>query len=227
MTPKDFQRVLWINLPRRTDRHKAFLERLDAVADWPFRTPECVDGLEMEPPPWWRSQPNAYGIMRAHLAIYHTCLCLGVKRALILEDDCVFCPDFSRKVTAWLRRVPSDWELLYIGGNHWNLPERLNKHVLRGRGINATYAYGITSLGMLKLFRALQLIPRLLADPNCHIDTLFVTLQELGKVKAYCPPKFLIGQAAGPSDRLPYQWDTDQFFQLPDDVLNKLEPVPC
>jgi len=227
MTPKDFQRVLWINLPRRTDRHKAFLERLDAVADWPFRTPECVDGLEMEPPPFWRSQPNAYGILRAHLAIYHTCLCLGVKRALILEDDCVFCPDFSQKVTDWLAKVPDDWDMVYLGGNHCQLPWRVDDNVLQGTGINAAHAYGITSLGMMKLFRALQVFPKLLKDSNCHIDTLCVTLQDLGKIRAYSPLHWFAGQAAGNSDRVSYQWDTDQYFDLPDEVLNNLEPVPC
>lgn len=226
MQPSDIQRVVWINLDRATERRDAFLRRVAATA-WPFRAPERVPGIEMDPPPWWRSFRNAWGIFRAHAAIWHSCLCLGIQRVLIFEDDAVFCPDFGAKVREWLPHVPADWDAVYLGGNHFYLPERVNAHVLRGTCCSALHAYCLTSLAMMKAFRVLQVCPNALRDKNFHVDTFLATMMDAGKLTAYCPPQWFCGQAAGPSFHQNYSFSQDVYFDLPEKALDRLELVTC
>ena len=223
--PAQLERTLWINLDRCEQRRTDFLARVQAVEDWPFPKPKRVAGVEDDPPPWWKTGKGAWGCFRAHMGIYHTCLCLGIRRVAIFEDDAVFCDDFGRHAKAFLERVPDDWDALYFGGNHYYLPERVADGVLKATCCSATHSYAITSLGMLKLMRFIQSRPRVLADENAHIDTMLATLQEIGILKAYCPDWWMVGQAAGPSLRSTYSFTEPQWFQLPARVLAELPRV--
>ena len=59
-----FEKTVCINLERRPDRWKAFLERVDAI-DWPFDTPNrelAIDGDRCGVPRWWR-QGRGLGVV--------------------------------------------------------------------------------------------------------------------------------------------------------------------
>lgn len=62
---------------------------------------------------------GAIGCALSHMQIWRDIIGCGREQStfLVLEDDCQFLPDFSEEMVAQrLGHVPSDWELIYIGG---------------------------------------------------------------------------------------------------------------
>ena len=111
-----FDAVLVINLARRRDRWEALTRELQR-GGWPFRPPqriEAVDGLAADRR--GSSLPaGAWGALRSHaLALDYADRCRA-RRVLILEDDCVLCPDFAARVFGFLAAVPADWNCLMLG----------------------------------------------------------------------------------------------------------------
>lgn len=74
----------------------------------------------------------------------------------IFEDDAVFTPDFETKLKKWIRELPADWDMLYLGGwhptvrsareqeeTHLSSPEHVSGHVYRLRRDFCLHAYGV------------------------------------------------------------------------------------
>jgi hypothetical protein len=222
-----FGRVCYINLDSSVDRRQSFEQRIAAI-EWPCATPERVLGICEEPPSWWTSQPAAWGVWRAHEQIYHHAMMYGLDSVLVFEDDAVFLPDFQERFNRFMAAVPADWDLIYLGGNHHDWPEVVNGEVLRCMETNATHAYAIRRSGILQLYKLLLEKPEALHDDNYHADTVLATLQQWRKVNAYCPWYWMVGQAAGVSDRTGLEIPEDWFFQPDEQSLNKLrEGIAC
>lgn len=45
-----------------------------------------------------------------------------VNDVVIFEDDAIFVPDFPRAFARFVRSVPDDWDILYLGGAMWTPP---------------------------------------------------------------------------------------------------------
>jgi hypothetical protein len=217
-----FDRTVYINLDRSTDRRRRFESRVAEIADWPFGQVERVPGVDEDAPAWHRSGRGAWGCFRAHMSVYEHALQHGLRSVLIFEDDCVFCPDFASKARAFLRAVPRDWDMIFLGGNHYAVPSVVDDRVLRGRVVNAAHAYAIRGRAMVEVYRTLATFPHVLSDGEFHIDTLFGSLHEWQRVNAYCPWNWLCGQAAGPSERSSYVIPEDLYFQLNEPIIAHL-----
>lgn len=195
-----FDRVYVINLARRRDRWTRFMQRLPR--DWPFKTPErfnAIDGQLCPPPPWWKQGAGAWGCYRSHLAILERCLNEAVRSVLILEDDAVFCDGFSERVAEVLRELPSDWGMLYLGGQHLKTethpPEKLTAHVYRAYNINRTHAYAVRGGEHMRV--VYQHLCKRDWNPRHHIDHHYGLLHESRAINVYCPDQWLVGQADG------------------------------
>lgn len=114
-----FDKIYCINLDSRKDRwdsaEKQFksygldVERVSAVKgsdlnlDWP---PEIKEG--------------AVGCSLSHLFVMKMAKQLGLKNYLILEDDIEFDPEFVSKFNLIQNQIPDDWDMLYLGGQHYH-----------------------------------------------------------------------------------------------------------
>lgn len=193
-----FDRVHLINLKRRPDRLEKFWSRLPR--SWPFAQPELVYGLDgdkIPKPSWYTQQAGAWGCLRTHLQLYEDALNDG-HSIFIFEDDCVFANDFDARIGAFTAHVPSDWDMVYLGGLHrspvQHAPVRLNDQVCLGRAITTTYAYGISARFLKTLY------PLLLEAEQHHIDQMLARLMSAHEWRVYCPVPWLVGMDAGPSD---------------------------
>lgn len=109
-----FGRVLIINLPHRADRRAgidAELRRhglsLDhpAVHLFPAIRPDNAAGFP---------SIGAHGAYLSHLGVMERLLAEGWERALVLEDDAAFAPDFATRWPAMAQALAGrDWQLLY------------------------------------------------------------------------------------------------------------------
>ncbi len=49
--------------------------------------------------------------------------------ALILEDDVIFCDDFNEKLESYMKQLPEDWDMFFIGnGCDLHIPDSLQKN---------------------------------------------------------------------------------------------------
>lgn len=221
-----FDRVLVINLDRRPDRWNSFKKNLPT--DWPFRAPErfrAIDGRHVKPPDWWREGGGAWGCYRSHARVLEDCLQNGIGNVLVLEDDAVFCDHFSAEARTFLSNVPSDWEMLYLGGQHLDVgkvpPRRVNDWVYEPYNVNRTHAMAIKGPEFMQvLYRHLHQWNHWLRGN--HIDHHLGRLHRERNRRIYAPKSWLIGQAAGQSD---ISWrNAKQRYWPPAEVVSKQIP---
>jgi len=115
-----FDRVVVINLKKRTDRLAKFYQTLKRC-DWPFRQPEvfvAVDERSISVPEKFINMRSALACTCSHQQVMEQAISDKVKSLLILEDDVCFKDDFHIRIKRFLKTVPADWDGLMIGGQH-------------------------------------------------------------------------------------------------------------
>jgi glycosyl transferase, family 25 len=130
-----------INLDRDVDswgRLQAALTRHDIRG---VRRVSAVDGSRLELPATWRHSAGAYGCLLSHLQVVRDARKRGLPSLLILEDDVVFDPSFSEKFPVFLRGLPADWDMFFLGALQREDPVPVAENVVRIRHAYSTYAY--------------------------------------------------------------------------------------
>jgi GR25 family glycosyltransferase involved in LPS biosynthesis len=205
MTRKDdvapmFSRSYVINLPFKMDRLAKFQSTaprcLGQIDAW-----RAVHGDTVQHPDWWTAGRGAWGCYKSHFQILEKCYNEGVESYLVFEDDAVFRNGFDGELTAFMESVPQDWEMIYLGGQLLhevaNPPKRVNEHCFVPYNVNRTHAFAVHKRGYDKLYQHLSATPFAAHE---HIDHHLGRLHESGRLKVYCPGKWLVGQDAGPSN---------------------------
>jgi len=203
-----FERVYVINLSRRKERLDAFFKGLPT--DWPFRYPEryaAIDGGLASSPDWWSggnaAANGAWGCYKTHLRILEDCLSNEINSVLILEDDAVCVEGFTEKVHDFCKHLPTDWEMVYFGGQHiqehLGLPRKVNDWVYRPFNINRCHCYGFRGRKMLeKTYKHLNNFPDWKVPR--HVDHYLGELHKKMETGLYIPKEWLVAQAEGKSD---------------------------
>ncbi len=194
-----FSKTFVINLPFKTDRLSIFQKSVpQAIGDvevWP-----AVHGDSIRHPEWWTAGAGAWGCYRSHLQILEHCYQQKVESYLVFEDDAIFRKDFEHEFTWFLSELPDDWEMVYLGGQLLHEvqhpPKRVNDHVFVPHNVNRTHAFAIHQRGYEKVYRHLNSA----FATNEHVDHHLGRLHESGRLKVYCPGKWLVGQDGGPSN---------------------------
>jgi GR25 family glycosyltransferase involved in LPS biosynthesis len=109
-----FDKTFCINLDRRNDRweksviefekHHLIVDRFSAK-----------DGKEINLPYPFGSE---LGGAISHLNVIKKAKELNLENVLILEDDVEFVPDLNDRLEKIMTKVPTDWDMIYFGGNH-------------------------------------------------------------------------------------------------------------
>ena len=138
-----FPHKVCINLDRDLDsweRLQAALTRHDIRG---VRRVSAVDGSRLELPATWRHSAGAYGCLLSHLQVVRDARKRGLPSLLILEDDVVFDPSFSEKFPVFVRGLPADWDMVFLGALHREDPVPVAENVVRIRQAYSTYAYAL------------------------------------------------------------------------------------
>ncbi len=222
------QRCFLINLDRREDRLREWLEQLPQP--WPFPAPErfaAIDGRRLATPPQWKAGQGAWGCYRSHLLILEKCLSEGIDSYVVFEDDAGFIEGFAERVQAYISELPADWGLAYLGGQHLyaakHPPQKIAEHVYRPYNVNRTHAFMVRGRGAMKA------IYRHLTWNNWHrkhhIDHhlgRFVQRRYQAVVQGkqvsqesiavYVPDRWLAGQLPTKSNICGRKWKETRFF---------------
>lgn len=125
MKIEGIDKIYCINLERREDRRKeAEAEFQKFNLDFEFF--KGVDGHSLNIK--GGIKPGHIGCVMSHLNLYKHLKEQGGDIFMITEDDVVFDPDFVSKYLDLVRHIPSDWHLLYFGGNHNGIPLNMVSH---------------------------------------------------------------------------------------------------
>jgi GR25 family glycosyltransferase involved in LPS biosynthesis len=138
-----FPHKVCINLDRDRDsweRLQAALARHDIRG---VRRVSAVDGSRLVLPATWRHSAGAYGCLLSHLQVVRDARQRGLPSLLILEDDVAFDPSFSEKFPVFVRDVPADWDMVFVGALHREDPVPVAENVVRIRKAYCTYAYAL------------------------------------------------------------------------------------
>lgn len=203
---KAFDYVAYINLEKRLDRRANIENQLKA--------------LNIEAHRWNAFSCNPHGYTKGLLSAEVACLCSHLelikfckreqfKTALILEDDAEFVDRFEFLFGERWRLVPSDWTMLYFGGNHTLTdpdarrahPIPGSKHIIKCCYTLTTHAYALKSETYDVIINALEPPDKVFNDSlRQSLDLYYAELQWRRRVTAYAFYPALITQADGFSD---------------------------
>lgn len=174
-----FEKVIVINLARRTDRLENITCQLDAH-NITFERFDAIDGIEL-------GITGVAACAMSHRAViekYKDC-----KSLFIFEDDALLNNQFETSFHESMSKTPADWQMLYLGCNVQQ-SKPINEKVSRLIGGIATHAYGFKN----------EIVDKLMAASlrNEPIDFAYMSLHP--SINAYVASPTLVTQLPGYSD---------------------------
>ena len=193
-----FRYKVCINLDRRPERWKKVEEQFARHGITSVVRSPGVDGLKLHLPPAWPYSPGHYGCLQSHLAVLRAARKNRVPNILILEDDCVFDEEFNQKFPHYMKQVPRAWDMLLLGGKHYQEPIKVSDNVVRLRETYLTHAYALNH-------SIIDALIELCEQGLLAIDDYTVELQK--RFHCYCFAPDLIWQERVDSDT---RWAEDE-----------------
>jgi GR25 family glycosyltransferase involved in LPS biosynthesis len=127
---KYFDRIVVINVQRRTDRLAQFNEEAKKIG-FGFEIHYAIDGKEVG------IDPIVAGRL-SHIEVLKTIK--DGERVLICEDDALFREDFNEALDSYMAELPKDWDIFYLGAIK-NETQPINKYWVKQVVSTGTQAY--------------------------------------------------------------------------------------
>jgi GR25 family glycosyltransferase involved in LPS biosynthesis len=127
---KYFDRIVVINVQRRTDRLQEFNEQAKKIG-FGFEIHYAIDGKEVG------IDPIVAGRL-SHIEVLKTIK--DGEKVLICEDDALFREDFNEALDSYMADLPEDWDIFYLGALK-NEVKPVNKNWVRQVVSTGTQAY--------------------------------------------------------------------------------------
>ena len=123
-----FSKIYCINLDSRPDRYNECLAEFKKLNI----NVQRVSGINGKPyfRPGLNLSAGAYGLLLTNIRIIEDAIMNEYKNILVLEDDAEFDDNFYEIFNEKITSLPSDWDLLYLGGN--NIFQRGNFNLITG-----------------------------------------------------------------------------------------------
>ena len=186
-----FKDCYYINLDKREDRKKQFVERSKNAGISAVRI-SGITPTEQE----YQSQTNQQlkskyrlneiGCTLSHQHIIKLAKNNNLKSVLVLEDDCIFVKDFKEKAIRSIKELASvKWDILYMGGNPEGPATKLtnNLYVTTGRVADThCIAYNNTiydTILSIDAFNSYEGVDRILFDLNKTNKFIYLLTPEL------------------------------------------------
>ena len=185
MLEKYFDKIYCINLDRRTDRWEHFLNQSKNFGLNDFERISAIDGGKLNPSDF--SSPlnqGELGLLLTTIKIFEDSIQNKYEKILILEDDCVFENELN-KIDLFFRSLPSDWDMIYFGGNHnvhggYPEPIVINDYVKK-----VSYTYSSHMIGFnIKIY---EKIMSLLKTNQFPVDIVYSLLQKENNCYTFYP----------------------------------------
>jgi GR25 family glycosyltransferase involved in LPS biosynthesis len=140
-----FAHKVCLNLDRRPERWSRMQERFARHGISDVVRFSAVDGQRIDVPPVWKGTAGAYGCLKSNLAVVTQARDNGWPSVLLFEDDVVFDEEVATKLPRFMAQLPSDWDMVFLGGMHRDQPLRVGENVMKLTATTSTYAYAVRS----------------------------------------------------------------------------------
>jgi hypothetical protein len=179
-----FDKVYCINLDRRPDRLENFKKEVNKFNLGEFERFSAYDGKQLNLTNEYNLKPGEIGIIKSNLDIIKDAKKNNYKTILIIEDDCVFSDEIIN-FDDYFKLLPSDWDMLYMGGNHnthmgVKPPLKINDKVVKLHSTYSAHFIGIKS-------SVFDQIEELLEKGQKPLDVEYVTLQKIFNCYSFTP----------------------------------------
>lgn len=180
-----FDKVFCINLDKRADRLSSFENQVKKYDLGNFVRVSATDGSSLDLKKYkTKLNQGELGLVLTNLNIIRESKNHNYQTILILEDDCVF-SDEILKVDEYFNNLPSDWDMLYMGGNHNTHmmippPIKVNDKIVKLHSTYSTHFIGIKNT----LYDHIEVI---LSKHQDQLDVCYVKLQKLFNVYSFSP----------------------------------------
>lgn len=142
-----FDAVYCINMAGRPERRKesaAEFEKHGIQVSFV----EAIDGKTLNLPPKNSSdglplRPGDIGCCLSHAKVAMLAKEAGFGNYCVFEDDIILKTDFTDLFSTFIRQVPGDWDLLYLGGSHNGGKKFVTENIVVGEKVFTTHAMGI------------------------------------------------------------------------------------
>jgi hypothetical protein len=168
-----FDKVFCINLDRRKDRLDNFNKEVEKYNLGEYERISAIDGNFLEKNSTLK--PGELGLLLTVKNILTFSIEKKYSSIIIVEDDCYFTDEIVN-IDEYFKFIPSDWEMLYMGGNHnihvgYKPPQIINEKVVK---IHNTYSAHFVCLKS-KLFED---IINCIEKKDEPIDVIYSKLQK-------------------------------------------------
>lgn len=162
----------------------------------------AVSGEICPPPVYFEAGGGAWGCLQSHLRIVQDAAMDGLENCLILEDDIIFQPNAKQLIERFLADLPSDWDQIYLGGQHLQPPESIapDSAVLRGMNVNRTHAFALHNRVYQRFLRHVAHAPDYIRRGSWHLDHQLGSAHQRRQWNTYCPDWWIAGQSADSSN---------------------------
>jgi GR25 family glycosyltransferase involved in LPS biosynthesis len=109
-----------INLEERLDRKEHIIKELNKIKCNDYTLFNGINGNNINNPTILKN--GMFGLVSTYLKMYDDWKLKKTETIIIIEDDCLFIEDFNSKLDDYIKNIPSNWDMMYFGGNH-------NKHL--------------------------------------------------------------------------------------------------
>ena len=132
-----------INLERRAERWERMKARFALHGIRSVERFLALDGLTMSIPETWPYTPGHYGCLQSHLAVLKSARKNNAPNILIFEDDCIFDAEFNQEFRRYINQLPGDWDMLFLGGRHFEDPIQVSENIAKAKMTYLTHAYAL------------------------------------------------------------------------------------
>lgn len=156
--------VYCINLSKRKDRWD-FMEKEFKKFSIDVKRINGVDGMLLK-----KSNINlnsckeklgSLGCLRSHQLVYKDALENNYKKICIFEDDIIFCKDFKSRIDYYIRNIPKNWDIMYLGCHFHGCkkPEKITSYIYKNSCSFGAFAYIINDNIIKELYNSRNDIP--------------------------------------------------------------------
>jgi hypothetical protein len=120
----------------------------------------------------------------------------------VIEDDAIFNPHSALLLKKFMEQVPGDWQQLFLGGQHLDLPEDVpyRPMVMRGKNVTRTHAFALRNTGYDIFQQHIANAVDYLANGGWHVDHQIGAAHQKELWKTYVPSWWISGQGPGDSN---------------------------
>ena len=174
-----FDKIFIINLDKRTDRWQECLNQFEKHNITNFERFSAVDGSIINNIS--KLLPGEYACILSHINVVKLAKERKYKRVLILEDDAELHDDFSEMFKEYVKQVPDNYDMLYLGGNHQGGFQMINTNLAIIPHTFALHAYSVQE----HLYDTLISLGE--NNINLAIDVTFTHPQKVGNSYVFRP----------------------------------------